>query len=225
MITLETPSGALDVSIGGITMDFASPRGTIEISRELYKRYWHDSQATRFFIDLEADANKDSVQQSISSQLGRDYRLRILHTKGLVEYFAEQVRRAFAPINVLTILIAIVILLGMVDTLGATVADRKVEVGIIRALGMRSEKVQLIVLFEAARDRSDGDPLGSRARASPGLALGTQHLPLPHWLDSELPYPLGENPDLHAWLCRHVRSCGAPSRTGSESNGPRKRPA
>lgn len=40
VLTLETPSGPLAIRIAGVTRDFLSPRGTIEMSRDLYRRLW-----------------------------------------------------------------------------------------------------------------------------------------------------------------------------------------
>jgi putative ABC transport system permease protein len=49
-VTLATPRGPLPLLVAGITTDFASPRGTIEMSRALYRTYWDDARVTRFFV-------------------------------------------------------------------------------------------------------------------------------------------------------------------------------
>src|SRR5262245_27053307 len=41
-IALETPSGRLPVRIAGVTTEVLSPGGTVQMSRALYARYWHD---------------------------------------------------------------------------------------------------------------------------------------------------------------------------------------
>src|SRR5207253_9264954 len=43
-VVLETPSGPLVLVIGGATAAFESPAGTIQMSREVFTRYWRDRQ-------------------------------------------------------------------------------------------------------------------------------------------------------------------------------------
>src|SRR5262249_39500081 len=51
-IRIDTPTGPLPVVVAGVTSAFASPRGTLEMSRALYERYWHDGQVTRVHLKL-----------------------------------------------------------------------------------------------------------------------------------------------------------------------------
>src|SRR5262249_28308971 len=95
-ITFETPSGPLQLRIAGVTLDFASPRGTVEMSRDLYKKYWHDNQISRAYVRVLPQTNATVVRDSIARELGNTYSLRILSASELAEYFASQVRRAFA---------------------------------------------------------------------------------------------------------------------------------
>src|SRR5207237_4333792 len=46
-VVLETPSGPLVLVIGGATAAFESPAGTIQMSREVFTRYWRDREGDR----------------------------------------------------------------------------------------------------------------------------------------------------------------------------------
>jgi putative ABC transport system permease protein len=148
-ITLDTPNGALAVRIAGVTQDFLSPRGTIEMSREVYAMRWNDRQIVRALVRLEDGAAPESVREAIARQLGRRYSLQILSLRTLMEWFASQVRRAFAALHVLAGLVLLVVLIGVGDALAASVLERTRDLGVIRAVGVRRRRLGRIVLTES----------------------------------------------------------------------------
>jgi putative ABC transport system permease protein len=180
-ISVETPSGPVRLRIAGVTVNFTSPRGTIIMSRELYKRYWRDPQVNRVFVRKTPDTDVGTIRAAIARELGRKYSLRILSSAELMEYFAAQVRRAFAPVSVLAGLVLVVILVGIADTLAASVVERTRELGAIRAVGIRRQHVRRMVLVEGLVLGTLGLALG----VSAGLALGTL------WVKATFPYLLG----------------------------------
>jgi len=186
-IGLETPAGRVKLRIAGITADFASSRGTVEMSRQMYERLWRDRQLTRVLVRTAPGADIDAVRAAIARDFGRKYDLRILSSGELVEYFASQVRRAFAGLDVVRDLVLVVVFLGMADTLAAGVAERTRELGAIRALGVRRRQLRRMVLLEAA---SLG-VLGLVLAAGAGLTLGTL------WVKATFPYLLGWVLELH----------------------------
>src|SRR5262249_34474893 len=123
-VALDTPSGPLILPIAGITANFSSPRGTIVMSRELYRTHWHDAQVTRVFVRARPGTEAARVRGSIAQQLGLSYGLRIVSSRDLLDYFAAQVQRAFAPVDVLAVFLLAVILLGLADTLAGSVLER-----------------------------------------------------------------------------------------------------
>ena len=180
-VTLETPTGALPVRVGGVTMDFASPRGTIEMSRELFERHWHDDQITRVFVRHHPGADPAAVRAAIARQLGRTYGLRVLSAADLIDYFAQQVRRAFTPLLILAALVLVVVLVGMADTLAADVTERTRELGALRAVGVRRRHLAYMIVAEATLLGVMGLLLALVA----GLCLGAL------WVQATFPYLLG----------------------------------
>ena len=75
-LALDTPTGPLSVTVGGVTSAFASPRGTIEMSRSLYRERWHDAQVTRVHLHLEPTAVPEAVRAGVARAVGGRYRLR-----------------------------------------------------------------------------------------------------------------------------------------------------
>lgn len=180
-LELATPSGPLRLPIAGITVNFSSPRGTIVMSRALYRAHWQDSQVTRVFVRAAAGADTAQVRAGIAQRLGPTYGLRIGSSGELMDYFALQVRRAFAPLDVLAGLMLFVILLGLADTLAASVLERARELGTIRALGVRRALVGRSVVIEGVVLGL----LGLLVALGAGLGLGTM------WVQQTFPLLLG----------------------------------
>src|SRR5437016_1893544 len=189
-VVLATPSGPLDLVIGGVTAAFESPAGTIHMSREVFARYWRDGLVNRVGLRVAPGADAGGVRAAILRDLAPAYDLRILSTGELIGYYAEQVGRAFAPLGVLAATVLLVTLLGVADTLLAAVIGRTRELGTARALGIRPRPLVCMVLVEALLLSALGVALG--AASGVGLAaLGVlQTLPcLLGWvLELHLPY-------------------------------------
>lgn len=186
-IVLDTPSGPLRLLVGALTVDFASPRGTIEMSRKLYTRYWHDSQVNRVWVRVAPEADVAAVREDIARTLGRTHGLRILSSGEMVKYWAAQVRRAFAGVYVLGGMVLLVVLVGMADTLAAGVVERTRHLGAIRAVGVDRWQLGRMVLAEAAVLAL----LGILLAVVAGLALGVL------WVKATFPYLLGWVLELH----------------------------
>jgi len=180
-ITLETPNGPLALRIAGVTQDFLSPRGTIEISRDVYARHWNDDQIVRALVRLEDGAAPQQVRETIARHLGRRYSLQILSLGTLIEWFVSQVRRAFAALHVLAGVVLLVVLIGVGDALAANVLDRTHDLGVIRAVGVRRRRVGRVILAEAALLAI----LGLGIAWSAGLTLGIL------WVSRTFPALLG----------------------------------
>jgi len=180
-ITLDSPGGPVALRVVGVVTHFASPRGTVEMSRDVYKRYWHDAKVTRAFVRSAPQTDLATVRAAIARQLGRTYNLRILSAAEIVEYFASQVRRGFAGVYILALLVLSVVLVGMADTLAAGVIERTREIGAIRVVGVQRRYVRRMVLMEGVVLGL----IGLAVAAVSGLALGTL------WVDVTFPALLG----------------------------------
>src|SRR5262249_45838554 len=135
-LTLETPAGLLSLPIVGVTMDFASPQGTLKMVRSLYERLWHDETITLAFVEADSPVRVEDVRLGVSASLGAKYQLRVLSARELVEYYGKQVRRAFGAVDALAVMVLVVVLIGVADALAASVMERTRDIGVIRAVGV-----------------------------------------------------------------------------------------
>ena len=122
-----------------------------------------------------------AVRGAIAAQLGRKHSLRILSTAELVEWYASQVRQAFAGLYVLAGLILLVVLCGIADTLAAGVLEQRRELATVRAAGVRARHLRHIVLIEALLLGG----LGLALATAIGFALGV------FWVQATIPSLLG----------------------------------
>lgn len=198
-LQLQTPQGPLTLPVAGVCANFSSPRGTIVMSRDLYRRYWRDAQVTRVFVRVAPGADAAAVRSAIARQLGVAYGIRIGSARDLIDYFAAQVRRAFAPVDVLAALMLFVILLGLADTLAASVLERTRELGTIRALGVRRRLVGRSVVVEGVVLGL----LGLLLALAAGFSLGTM------WVRQTFPHLLGWALETYVPYAHIAIVCGA----------------
>lgn len=149
-IILQSPSGPIDLPIVGVTVDFVSPRGTIEMSRVLLAERWRDQTLTRIFALKERSVGGADLRRRIASKIGERFALRILSSADLLEYFTAQVRRAFALIPILAALVFLVILAGLGQSLAASVLERRRELATAHAIGLRATRIRRSVTIEGA---------------------------------------------------------------------------
>jgi putative ABC transport system permease protein len=186
-VVLNTPTGPLAIPIVGISMVFASPTGTVHMSRELFTRRWNDHQLNRIWVRTTPGTPLATVRASISRSLGSKYRLRMFSAQEMVDYWVAQVRRAFAGIGVLRVLVLVALLLGVADTLVAGLMQRTREIGVARSIGARRGHLQRMVVVEGVVLGA----LGLLLAAAMGLVLGWL------WVRMTLPQLLGYVVHLH----------------------------
>jgi putative ABC transport system permease protein len=184
---LETPSGPLALHIGGMVDDFLSPRGTVLMSRELYQRYWHDSQITHALVRIVPGSQLADVRAAISARVGTRFSLRVLSVGELIDWFAAQVRRAFAAVFALAGMVLIVVGFGVADTVSAGVLERRRELAAMGALGARRGRLSRMILVEASLIGLSGLLLALAV----GLALGVL------WVKMTFPDLVGWTLELH----------------------------
>ena len=186
-VVLATPTGPLELVIGGVTPAFESPDGTIHMSREVFARSWQDRQVNRVGLRVTAGADRAAVRTTIARELAPAYDLRVLSAGELIAYYAEQVGRAFAPLRILAATVLLVTLLGVADTLLAAVLGRTRELGVARAVGIRRAPLVCMIFVEALLLGA----LGLVLALASGVGLAAL------WVEQTLPYLLGWVLELH----------------------------
>ena len=181
LLSIEAPTGPLELRVVGITVAFTSPRGTLFVSRDVYRRAWNDSQITQALVKLAPGTSRAAARAGVERALWKQYRLEILSAADLLRFWIEQVRRGFSATPILAGLVLLVVLIGLTDALVASVAERTREIGALRALGLGRRQVTEMIVVEALLTGIVGLILA----AGLGLALGIL------WVDGTFPLLLG----------------------------------
>jgi ABC-type antimicrobial peptide transport system permease subunit len=66
-----------------------------------------------------------------------------------MDYFVTQVRRAFSVIPIFAGTVYLVILVGLASSLATSVLDRRRELAVVRAIGLRPALVRRVVVLES----------------------------------------------------------------------------
>ena len=147
-IKIESPGGTIELPIVGMLDYFRSEKGTIFIDRELYKKYWNDSALDYVFIDLKPGVDRDAFKQKLQTTLKGEHAFVYTHDefKAWVTKLIDQ----FFTLTYLQMVIAILVAaIGLVYTMVISVAERRRELGIFRAIGGLRRQVAKMVMLEA----------------------------------------------------------------------------
>jgi putative ABC transport system permease protein len=148
LITLDTPRGPLALRVLAITVAFVSTEGTIEMSRDLLRRYWGNAEVSRVWVRTAFGVDPDGVRHALANSDRSSPPLLVLPSGEMRDRLLSHVRRAFAPLGVARALVLLVALAGIADTLAAGVTRRRRVMGTMRAVGVRRRYLRRIVLIE-----------------------------------------------------------------------------
>jgi putative ABC transport system permease protein len=148
-VHFDTPTGPLDLPILGTVEDYRSDKGTVFMDRELYKRYWKDDAVDFVDISLKPGKNPVAVKHEIE-QMTAGSEHAIVYTNAEFRDWIGSLVDAFFILNYMQLVVAIfVAVMGIANTLIISVAERRREFGIIRAIGGYCSQIRKMVLLEA----------------------------------------------------------------------------
>lgn len=168
VIELPSPSGAVRVPVVGIVRDYADQQGAVFLDRSLYRQRWDDDSIDHFRVFLRPGADPDTVRGAILQTFSADRRLFVLSNAEVRQYVAGLTNQWFAITWVQISVAILVAILGIINSLTVTIADRRRELGILRAVGGSRGQVRGTLWMEAVALAMVGVILG--------LAVGAVHL-------------------------------------------------
>jgi putative ABC transport system permease protein len=159
-VELITPSGPIEFRILGVYIDYSSDIGSVLVDRALYKKYWADDLVDAFDLWLEPGANERAVIDRIQQDFGDRYQLFVSTHRELREAVVDIMEQSFVVNYAVEIVAIVVAVFSVINTLLASVLDRRREVGVLRAIGATQSQIRRIVLFESAWMGAFGGVLG-----------------------------------------------------------------
>ena len=164
VLEIPTPQGLLRLAVAGIVRDLSDQQGSILISREIYKREWHDDTVTFFRIYLQPGVDEAAVRQRILDSYGRGQRLFVLTNRDVRAFITGITDQWFGLTYVQIAVAVLVAVLGIVNALTASITDRRRELGVLQAVGALRRQIRHTIWIEACSIGIIGTILG--------LALG-----------------------------------------------------
>jgi putative ABC transport system permease protein len=168
-VELMTPRGLKPFRIVGVATEYASPFGTVYLSRATYLKFFDDPLVSGFAVKLKPGFDPVQVRKELDRELSRKYRLTILLNGDIRKQVEEAVDKSFAYTRAIEWAALLVALLGLTNTLIITVMERTREIGLSRSVGMTRKHVSRMILIEAAGQGG----LGALISVGIGVLLGS----------------------------------------------------
>lgn len=149
VITLDTPGGPMSLPVVGMLEYYRSEKGTVFFDRSLYKKYWGDSDVDYIFIDLKEGVDRGLFKEKIEGVLRGQQKAFIYTHEEYRHWVGVIVDQFFALMYVQMVVAFCVASLGLVNTMVISVAGRRRELGIFRAIGGLRRQLTKMILLEA----------------------------------------------------------------------------
>lgn len=146
-VTLRTDAGLRTFPVAGIYYDYATERGTVLMSRNVYERHWADrgrnSVAAYVAEGMEPAEVADAVRRALAGTA-----LQVTENRTLRREALKVFDRTFAVTEALRVLAVIVAFIGVWSALVALQVERTREIGTLQALGLLPGQLWGLTLLE-----------------------------------------------------------------------------
>jgi len=147
-LALLTPQGWHSFPIAGIYADYASTRGTVRMSLDVYQRLWNDDQLNGLVLFLAPHSDIDNMTTTLRTQL-TDFPAIQVNPSGALRQDALVVfDRTFAITTAMQLVTTLVAFIGVLSSLLAVQLEKAREIGILRALGLNLAEMRRLALWE-----------------------------------------------------------------------------
>ena len=147
-LALLTDQGWRSFAIAGIYADYASTRGTVRMSLDVYRRLWNDDRLNGLALFLVPNADADAAMADLRAQLTDFPNIQINPSRALRQDALEVFDRTFAITTAMQLVTTLVAFIGVLSSLLALQLEKAHEMGILRALGLTVAEMRRLTLWE-----------------------------------------------------------------------------
>lgn len=147
-LALLTPEGWHSFPIAGIYTDYASTRGTVRMSLDVYRRLWGDNKLNGLVLFLAPHANIDTVISDLRTQLTNFPTTQVNPSAALRQDALAVFDRTFAITTAMQLVTTVVAFIGVLSSLLALQLEKVREIGILRALGLNLSEMRRLTFWE-----------------------------------------------------------------------------
>jgi putative ABC transport system permease protein len=167
-IELAAPGGVIRLPIAGIIVDYSDQLGAILMDRSVFERYWGDDSVNFFRVYAAPGADASDLRRRVLERFAGKRQVFVLNNDDLREYILRVTNQWFQLTYVQVAVAVLVAILGIVNTLTVSIADRRRELGVLRAVGGLPRQIRRTIRIEALTTATLGIALG--------VALGALNL-------------------------------------------------
>jgi putative ABC transport system permease protein len=147
-LALLTPGGWRSFPIAGIYADYASTRGTVRMSLDVYRRLWNDDRLNGVALILPPGADADAVTANLRSELTDFPNVQVNPSRALRQEGLAVFDRTFAITAAMQLITTLVAFIGVLSSLLALQLEKAREMGILRALGLTVAEMRRLTFWE-----------------------------------------------------------------------------
>ena len=147
-LALLTPEGWRSFPIAGIYADYASTRGTVRMSLDVYRKLWHDEHINGLALILDPGADADAVTADLRAQLAGFPSIQVNPSGELRKDALVIFDRTFAITAAMQLITTLVAFIGVLSSLLALQLEKAREMGVLRALGLTTAEMRRLTLWE-----------------------------------------------------------------------------
>lgn len=145
---LATPAGVRPFRILAVYNDYSTSGGTFVIDSFTYRRIWHDDTVDSIAAYVRPGADVGMVRTRIERAVA-PLRIDVSTNRELRSFAIDIFDRTFAITSALYVVSMAIAVLGVVSTLFALVLERRLEIALLRYIGLDRAGVTRMVLAQA----------------------------------------------------------------------------
>jgi putative ABC transport system permease protein len=147
-LALLTPDGWHSFPIAGIYADYASTRGTVRMSLDVYRRLWKGDLVNGLVLFLTPGADVDGITSDLRTRLTDFPQVQVNANSAMREEAMIVFDRTFAITAAMQLITTLVAFIGVLSSLLALQLEKAREIGILRALGLNLAEMRRLTLWE-----------------------------------------------------------------------------
>ena len=160
ILEIPAPYGTIRLPIAGIIVDYTDQQGSVFMDRSLWVRFWQDDSVNDFRVFVAPGAAVTDVRQRIVERYAGERQLFVLTSDESKSYILRITDQWFGLMNVQVAVAVFVAILGIVNTLTVSIADRRRELGVLQAVGALRGQIRRTIWLEALAVAALGVVLG-----------------------------------------------------------------
>lgn len=149
VLEIPSPQGPLRLPIVGVITDFSDQLGSIFLNRDQFISRWNDTTVDTYRIYVTPGTPVAAVRERILQKLGSMHRMFVFTNRELRDYILQLTDQWFALSYIQIAVAVLVAMLGIVNALTVSIADRRRELGVLQAVGGLRWQIRHTIWMEA----------------------------------------------------------------------------